>query len=31
MSLIEDALAEIELLRSIDSICYTIVVEKHGI
>jgi hypothetical protein len=31
MSLIEDALAEIESLRSIDSICYTTVAEKHSV
>jgi hypothetical protein len=31
MSPIEDALAEIESLRSIDSICYTTVAEKHGV
>jgi hypothetical protein len=31
MSPIEDALAEIESLRSIDSICYTNVAKKHGV
>jgi predicted DNA-binding protein (UPF0251 family) len=30
MSPIEDALAEIESLRSTDSICYTTIAEKHG-
>jgi hypothetical protein len=31
MSPIEDALAEIESLRSIDSICYTTIAEKRGV
>src|ERR1700712_3740459 len=31
MSPIDEALAEIESLRTIDSICYTTIAEKHGV